>query len=208
LGSSERGLFSHIEGDDREADMICEAKGNCKMKEQAAEETYEDVRMMVYQMSWRCHHQTGIDWDECVSAGNLAFARAYRRWRPDGGSKFSTYCCAAIQNTLLKLRSDKRSQSREETGLELELRSAVKGLSGISHILDELGEDARTIVKLIAESPAGLTRLATVRDDKLPGGESKRKKCRRILWQHLRGLGWSMARTLDCFCEIEEVLIG
>jgi RNA polymerase sigma factor (sigma-70 family) len=177
------------------------------MKERAAEETYEDVKRMVYQMAWRCHYQTGIDWDECVSAGNLAFARAYRRWRPDGGSKFSTYCCTAIQNTLLNLRSDKRSQSREHTGQDLAVESIPQGKSRLSRIMNELGDDARTVVELIAFSPAELSRLTTMRDDKVPSGNTRRTKCRKLLWDHLRGMGWSMARTLDCFCEIESVLV-
>ena len=53
------------------------------------------------------------------------------------------------------------------------------------------------VIQLIVETPGELAVITKFQ---------KHKKSRRLLFRHLRGLGWSLGRVLEAFHEITEAL--
>src|SRR5262245_49133048 len=57
---------------------------------------------MVVEQVRRLRAPPQVDTDELIQEGLICIARCATRWRPDGGSLFSTYCWRACSNAIGK----------------------------------------------------------------------------------------------------------
>lgn len=166
------------------------------MQNQAAEETYRDIENMIHQLCWMAYRRWGGDIEEYESAANEAFAKAYNNFDPNNGTRFITYANRAIQNALFDHHDDEIKYS-QRYGREIDETTSTRYHSRVDQILSNISQDARVIVQLILDTPEELKGLLSKRhpDDS-----------RRIIWTHLQKLGWSMARVVQSFEEVKEVL--
>jgi len=160
------------------------------------EMTYEDVKKLLYQLVWQ--YGRG-DWEEAMARANLAYARAYRGWQPGHRTRFSTYLHRAVVNELLDFRAEHAKRSVKESLSpegDLDRNPAGRRVHLFDAIRADLSDDARLLVQLVIDTPGDLVNLAACRP----------ANCRRRLYRKLKGIGWSMARVINSFDEVREVL--
>jgi DNA-directed RNA polymerase specialized sigma24 family protein len=162
--------------------------------DEACTTTFCDVEKMLYQMCWKFAKRFGLDFDELVGVGHLAFMQTYKGFDPTRGCQFSSHFYNNLRHALLDfLTAEQLSKQRYQVNDELTCGVPDTHTHRLQNILAGLSDDARTIVMAVVESPGELAEvLRCKRQDKL----------RRGLWQHFKALGWSMGRTEECFAEI------
>ena len=195
----------------------------------AANETFADVEKLVHRLAWNWSARTGIDVEDCLGAAHEGYVHASETYKHGRGA----YTTWVWHNVALRLRRLGPGRGlcpvQEVTGL-LEDHQGDR-CSGtvcaperkprlIERMLREVGEDARTVIRLvvecsgrdvrqmvagssgelselIAETPADLARLA---------GANNPAQAKNMLWNHLKNAGWTVARVIDCFSEIREAI--
>jgi DNA-directed RNA polymerase specialized sigma24 family protein len=75
----------------------------------------------------------------------------------------------------------------------------VRSTWRISELLDELGDDARTVVKLVVETPAELAAVVQGKGD-------QPRNYRSSVRNYLAELGWTAVRVAESFNEIRHAL--
>jgi hypothetical protein len=181
-----------------------------------AEETYEEVRKLIYHMVHLFRRKHGGDFEELVAEANLAFAKAYRKYDYTFGCPFTSYLCVAIYRHLLrkkqkemrrkKLWSVSIDQLMGSEGYGTIAASIVDDVGDTSYLvsrLEELSDDASTVVDLIVASPK---EFASVVADS--GGATGCNRWRGILREYLRGMGWTNLRVSESFDEIGYALMS
>lgn len=157
------------------------------------EETYRDVEKALYQLSWKCFTRFNIPMDECLSEANMAFMSAYSGFDPSRGVLFFTYVYRCVQNALKDLTSRRSLLHSRES----ELQEGEQKEGRVSSMMNEMGDDARLVLKSILEAPAELRKLTRIR-----GSENKR----RLVVRYFKKMGWTVARVLESLSEIQEAL--
>ena len=164
-----------------------------------ASETYEECRKLIYSTVWSVIRQYGGDFDDLMSEANVAFLDAYESF--DGSSAFTSWVYSTVWYRCVdfvgsRLENQRRFQSVEDdTTIPDRRRSSWR----INDMLEELGEDARLVVKLTIETPAELARIADVK-----GGQAR--NLRSSLRQYLADMGWTAVRIAESFCEVQRAL--
>ncbi len=179
----------------------------------ANEATYEDVSKMVFRLCWVALIRWGGEWEDWLSAANMGFMDAVRTWKPERSS-FVTHCWWCVHYALLDRRNGKGERWRGRETPEADLRGddgrgpladvPARPEPGVASLLRDLGEDGRTVVRLVVESPAELAKLARVGGRR--HGDPSPAAARRAIGDHLAGLGWARARVVEAFGELREAL--
>lgn len=186
----------------------------------AVTETYEDVRLLIFDTVHKFHRSYGGDFEELVGDAHLIFMEVYNNFDPGRGTKFSTWLRLKIWYGLLEKA---RAQAKRRKGLhdravdQTDKRMSSINLTDISCIdltnipavnqptfslLDfiserEISKDAVIVVNLVLNPPPGLGKIFE---------KSGWKRVRGCLREYLRGLGWTVARISESFSEIRQVL--
>ena len=163
-------------------------------------ETYEDVKKMLYRLSWKMVSKCGGEFDDWLSIANKIFVEAYLDYDATKGSQFSTWVYNRVSYAFWDFITDnKKYQDRFGESNQLLAESSDSKPHRLDGILKELSEDAKTIVQLIIDTPGDLVSIIRVK---------KPEKQRRAIWKYLRGLGveWSLGRVVNSFDEIREVV--
>lgn len=169
------------------------------LKEEVLNETYGDVKKLIYKLCWRGVNRFGGEFDEYLSSANLAFCRAAKpgAWDSRKGH-FSTYLWWCVWYAILDVERDKKRRMDRGPALVADLGGVEdKRRFDFTHFLTMLSEDAALVAELTVEAPGELNRLMRRGD---------RQGFCRMLWERLRGIGWSMARVVDSFDELKGVL--
>jgi DNA-directed RNA polymerase specialized sigma subunit len=167
-----------------------------KATQDSTEETLKDVQKLIYKTVHEFCAMYKTNFDEMLSEAYLCFMNTIKIYDPQGGRSFSTHLRQRIWFYLFNTQIRKSKQpvlSREWD--EPETRSAY----GFVELLDELNQDAQTIVNLILNSPMDLVRMMDHH-----GGKAKNAKT--TLYAYLQKQGWDKKRIEANFNNITTAL--
>lgn len=159
-----------------------------------AAETYRDVQKMIWQLCWRFCRRGG-DFDEHLSIANEAFVKAYKTHDPDK-AEFTTHCYLQVYFALQKFRATYSKRRERMHEVPLPDSAKLKESRLWDSVWGQVGDDARTVMVLISESPAELLGIALQEIVSL----------RVVLFRRLRAMGWSIGRAGTAFDELSDVL--
>ena len=168
----------------------------------ACTETYEDVRNMIYKIAHRYSTCNQLPFEEVLSAANYVFMRAYTyKYKPKGKpATFST----RLYNSLNWELKDFLKKEIKHTG-HLEVNEEIVGSTNVDANyriqLDTeiLSEDARSIVRLILDTPQDIAPL--LRWEKVRSSRSYLA----VLREHLHDMGWGTKRIQESFSELRHL---
>lgn len=160
-------------------------------------QTYRDVEGILGKLVYSHLSRYGGDKDVLMAIAEDAFLVAYDSW--DQRSQFSTWVYNKVRFALMEeARRAARHHSRFP-GAPLPVDKPARE-GWLTLFLRELSDDAKTLVRLIAEAPGELALLCDIRSP---------KQCRKILRQELQGrYRWSLGQTMRAFSEVAEALDG
>lgn len=181
------------------------------------DETYEDVEKLIYHTVWGFISSHGGDFDELCSIANQVFMDVYNGgWQPDKGTTFTGFLALCITRRLQdNYWNEKRHQmasldysnecsyddgtfgSVSSAGEVEDYRCSTK--FNFSDFTEEMSEDAKTVVKLVLETPAELTEVAMGK-----GGDPR--NWRSTIRDFLCSIGWSYERVSKSFNEVRGTL--
>jgi len=165
--------------------------------ERAKEQTFQDMDRMLHKLA----HNSGIfDHEEAYQEAALGFAEAYHSYDPSRGS-FSTWCYWRAKVNLLekKRRESRYSQHVDSNSAVVEQTTALRTRSSdFRELLEDLGDDARSIVRLIMELPEDIGSVLL--------RKRSQRNLRKALHNYLVGLGWTAKQITESFSEIREAL--
>lgn len=156
---------------------------------------YSQVERLIYKISHMYSAKTGLELDECIGEGNLAYAKALQSYRPHTGVKFGTYLYRCVVNALNDLA---RRQSRHSTNQSdnSELTAVEDRSNRWQAIMQDLSDDARLIVLSVISGPDDLK-------DWIQSGKQGRRRL--MVWWKKQG--WAVSRILRAFDEIQDSLV-
>lgn len=164
-----------------------------EFRKDGIEESYVDVEKLLYQTAHLFQKRYGGEFDELVGIANLAFTEAYRSY--NGASKFATWTRFVAWRLMLD-HVDNEIKSKRTRPQDFEI---TEHKSPLIDVLDELEEDAKTVVELVLHTPEDLQLL--IQDS---GGGIK--KIKSVLTMYLSKLGWKQKRIKQSFLQIQEAL--
>lgn len=189
------------------------------VRKRTAAETYEDVRKLICHVTWRIVRKYGGDFDEYLSEANEVFLAAYADF--DGSCPFSNWLSQCITHRLLDCVRDRcRESSRrrpapndsvgripvwnlsdngDQHANPVDSVPDVRSTWRIGELLEGLGDDARTVVKLVVETPAKLDSIIRAKGD-------QPRNYRSSIRNYLTELGWTAMRVAESFAEVRRVL--
>lgn len=173
-----------------------------------AEETYFDVSDMLDATTkkfMRRFNRFPDQYEELRADANTYYLEAYRSFRSDGGLSFRRWVFKRVWFGLLdSIRKEAfRAARLKKNPLpdENELPTHQQKFS-LLELLDELSEDARTIVELVLDPPLDVRLHVECRRQK----KTTRNNVVASFREYLRDLGWSARRIADSFDEISAAL--
>lgn len=124
-------------------------------------EEFPKVENMLYQLAWKTAQAYPVPFEEARSEAYYAFMRACADFKPDRGSKFSSWCYFWVW-THLKTFVTKRTV---DPLVFIEVKESLLGeappeRSEALEMLEDLSEDAKEIITLLIETPRELIGLA------------------------------------------------
>lgn len=170
----------------------------------AIAESYEDVEGILKTLA-ESHRKASkglLTFEEALSDANEAFMRAYSSY--DGSAKFATWVWQTVSYRLLEVRRQAAHKARVNRsrveGYADYVAHAVTGESRrLRESLEELAGDARVVVGLVLDTPEEVLAAADAKGGRPP-------QVRKAITDHLRSIGWTIARVKEAFEEISFVL--
>jgi len=151
---------------------------------------------IAHKIAWSFHHTTGLEFEDLQSVAYLALVEAEKTYQGNTGVRFSTYAYHHIRNALVDYCTKEQTRAMPVDPHPDQLttsRTPEQDVSFMS-VLEGLSDEAKTVCKIIFESPNEFLELNR---PKLSRGRVKEK---------LRELGWSWSMIWDSFREIKTAL--
>jgi hypothetical protein len=169
----------------------------------AVTETYHDVEGLLDQIAWRFIRRYGGEYNEIRSEANIHFLAAYSRFDSSEG-EFKSWVNRRVFLCLLETLRKKIMRNNRLPRTDADPDSLVVNTSSFIALdfLDELSEDARTIVSLVLEGSMDVN-LATYERG---GDNPKPHHIRWAIWEVCKDFGWTFNRMKESFQEIREAL--
>ena len=174
------------------------------LKKEALTQTYFDVENLIYNIVWKFKNCYGGDFEELVAEANLLYIYAYNSHNKKT-SKFSTWVYFCIWKGLIdfiNFLKEKNKYGRVFLLEELECfqENFISSSETFVELIDEVGEDSKTIINLIMNLPKDLQNNILQR-----GGHphNVRIPIRNYLSSKL---GWTGKRIKESFDEIKKVI--
>lgn len=175
------------------------------LRKDALAETYIDIENLIYKLVWRFKARYGGSFDELVAEANLLYILAFDSYSEADGL-FSTWVYGRIWHglqTFLKRITQRNKYGTTFCSLSKGSHKVMNERPGhfhLSDILEEVGQDSKTLIRLVLYPPEGITK------DDLEKGFSVRGT-RTYLKQYLyQTLGWPKKRIRESFGEIGRIL--
>jgi DNA-directed RNA polymerase specialized sigma24 family protein len=160
------------------------------------EETYEDVRMLIYHIANRFNARCGGDIEEQVAIGNLAFMSAYETWQPGKATKFSTYLSLIIWRKLHREFMKKKQQQARADMVHLGFDPTDdRRQFDIESLKDGLSCAGRYVLNLVTNPPVEV--LETIQ---AKGGQARNISS--TVKEYLRSLGWAQQQIMETWQEV------
>lgn len=98
--------------------------------------SYESVEKLLYKLAIKCHARVAglglsMDFDDVMQEMNMSYVRAQAAWKPDGGSRFSTYCTTACLNNF-----NQRVERAQAERVNLGMISYDEAMGGVEEDTD------------------------------------------------------------------------
>jgi DNA-directed RNA polymerase specialized sigma24 family protein len=170
--------------------------------ERPISETWEDVRPIMLSYAKKFQTQYGGRWDDWVSLGHEIYMKAYTRWKPTGGTKFTTWFAFFLSKLYMERVRRDAMQSARHKRVNADVDAFIKPSRSfdIEAFINDLSEDARMV-----------TMMVLCNDERL-GLRAKRSRTpehERVLTELisvLHDIGWEETRIFDTFDEVSSAL--
>jgi DNA-directed RNA polymerase specialized sigma24 family protein len=177
------------------------------LQQEAAAVTWEDMKDEVAQTVRKFVKKHGGDFEESMSEALILFMRAMNNWQKEDRSKtnFSLYLYRVIWFNLFdayRTRTQHRRQNKVVFTAAVHPGLLVDSYAGrdVWGIVEEVGNDAATAMKLVLDMPAEIKAEAEAR-----GG--KPRNIRAVLRGYLvTQLGWDAKRIANAFEDVKHAL--
>lgn len=169
---------------------------------QAFEETYEDVRRLLYSICHKFCSKHGGDFYECMSEANLCYIDVYRTYDHTRGS-FSTLLYTSVWRRLVNY-SISRSKQQKELSVDVystPIPDRHHSSFSVESFLEYVSPDAALVVKLVVETPSEIMEIITAK-----GGEARNYHS--TIRHHLSSIGWGPTRIRLVFDEIRLAMVS
>ena len=168
----------------------------CDLKKSAKDETYEDVKKLIYKLAHRIRCCDQCEFEDRLSTAHEGYAIAYASYDPSKGTLFSTWVYWQVRGILLDRKKDciKKSVQFKSNIRDLGTRPSTPKSRFFDHLW-ELSDDAQRVVGLVCEAPDEMATLWLSNSD--PRG---------MLRSYFVGVGWTLGRITSAFSEVKEVL--
>lgn len=165
-------------------------------------ETYIDVEKLIKYTVHQFIRQYGGDFEELAAEANLLFIHAHDKYDESKGKLVSWIRFYISKNLLESLRRDlMRNKRVPRIALDLELVASTRREFKLNDLLEDVSNDAATVLRLAVETPIELRRQFEYK-----GG--KPRNIRSCLRAFLIKAGWCSSRVTEAFEEIGSALIG
>ena len=167
-------------------------------KKATCEETYLEVENLLRSIVWKLVRKYGGDFEEMMQEAACIYIAAYENF--DGRIPFSSWLYNWVRWTLmdqLRLRLS-RGQRYEPTN-EQDIPGTYRDWTA-TKFMEEMGEDAAMVAKLVLETPAELAKIVS-------GKGSEPRNYRSSIRTYLSDLGWTARRVAASFSEIRHALV-
>lgn len=172
------------------------------MTNQGITQTYEDSRLLIYQISHKMSCAFYVPFEDVLGQAHLIFMEAFRSFDPSYNAKFTTWLQIRLWGRLINWL---KKEYPENLHLELDddilcfaseadrfrIQDMMKGLSG----------EARMIVRLVCSTPKELQDIITI--TKVEGKRDIRLTIHEYLVDRF---GWATNEVLSSFKEIRLAL--
>lgn len=158
---------------------------------------YEDYKKLIYKIAWAYHRKTGIDFEELVSEGNIAFCKAKNSFDYSRDIKFCTYLYVSVKNAM-KDFIEKNNHFNNTNKINFEFKDTNNEFQ--IKLFENLSDSGKIMVKTIINPPTEIIEWA--QNDKWP----KKRDGKKHLLRYFREKGWKFQDIWNCFDEIQMVL--
>ncbi len=170
-----------------------------KIESATITDTLDNVRKMLDKLAWNYCDHSKQDFEDYQSVANLAYMKAYHSFDPTKGASFITWTWHCANGYLKRHRSKMAKQYANEKQATIKREPIQKPRYFYDRVMAELSEDARLVLRLIAESPKELVHCFRY-------AKRSPRKARHMIRLRMQDEGWKPARVVDAFDEIREVM--
>lgn len=167
----------------------------------AASETYADVQEKLDKLSYAFVRQYGGNYEDVRADANLYYLRASELYNPGQGS-FEQWVCHRVWLNLLEVVRVQAKRNARLPRSAVELGTLADRRFDMVEFLDELSDDARTVVRLLFVG----NRDVALAEIQRGGLKPKPHQTRNAIREYLRDVGWGAGRILESFQEIRKAL--
>lgn len=173
---------------------------------QQMEQDYKSIKNMLGHIAHQFSKKHGGDVDELFSEASYVFCLAYPKWDEEK-SKLTTFMYHSIWRRLIQYRKNQckkqmcqfsQNEKEEATAAEIPDYERTSGFE-VGNFLEQLGEDARTVVKILLNPPQRLRNNAEAK-----GGQNRNWGS--SLRELLKDLAWTKEKIQEAFEEVGEAL--
>ena len=161
------------------------------MNNKPIEETYDDVKQLVYSLAWKIKCCDQCTFEDRLSVAMEAFVAAYMKYRPDQGASFSTWVYINVRNALLDARTKCISHSNRCKQLS-DHDEKVPDLGFWQRAWESLSVDAYAVVVIIVSAPEEVVDGIWLNTNDKKG----------MVRSYLAAQGYSMSSLTEVFSEI------
>lgn len=175
------------------------------MKQSVLEVNYTYLADMLKRMSWKYVIRYGYDFDDVQQEACVALLLAHISYDQSKGTKFRTWVYQQVRG---RLQTYHRKQMRRRMKMLEQQTKDGWNPFWLFEFLDSLGKDARTVVRIILDTPAELRYALKCRGkrDWRRAYDQHPKDVRMALREVLSDIGWTTRRVTKTFEEIRENL--
>lgn len=165
---------------------------------------YAQVEKVIYRLANSYSRITGIDVEELISDGNLAFMKAFSTYQWTDARTFSSWCYYTVENAFkdrlrdLDRPSRIKTQSLETPVPDRDHRETPEDLMRF------LPPGALQMLQAVLSPPPDVVSRALVYDGK--SGPGSATALRRAVREYFQALGWSPYEVSLAFAQIAEAL--
>lgn len=155
---------------------------------------------IILSRAWNYHLSTGIEMDDLISEGLMAYLRCEKEYRENQNTSFSTYLYRAVDNAMLEyIRFCKKANTilvddfSECSFFDMQKLTTPPKEPMLGLNLNKFSHDVKELIKFVLKQ----------KDD---FDLNYCRKNRGILAERLKQSGWTQKRIWDAFREIKHII--
>jgi len=159
------------------------------------EDHYKEYKKLIYKEAWRKAKLYGLDFQDLIGEGNLAYCEALETWDPEKGA-FSTHLTWRLKYRFGEVLGFDASQ--KELGEVPELAGGENPLTSCSfkNGLETLSSDAKEVANIILGSSGELCDMTA----------NKIRVTRKNIARYYRSKKWQRYKVVNAMNEIRDML--